>query len=472
MGACSWANWLRPAWKPPSPSPARWRWPSGCSGWACGRDGSPRSAYTLGALALLYALARLLYGPRAAAAALAVSILMAPHMAVNPLLSGRMAMAEMPMLFYLLAGYLCLFYALRRSAWWTLPAAVLWGIGLATKAQPLPFWTLSLFAPLLLYYRSLSAARAAGREGWRLNRTLVVLAAGLIGGLLVRRLAPATVALILDGHTMPSIPLDGLLSVTGLVWSPQARIAALAMLIIAGLPTLAGLGYFFFTVRPWHPVRQFPPDDAVSTVRLVLWLFAGSWLGWFVCLSVGWLRYLFPAVLVGSIFTAAMLERLTGGFDARYTMEHGRLALRRAGFNRRNAGALLASILIAMAVPGTLVAFLRAHLLEVDTSAVQVAAYLNTQTPPTAIIETYETDVMFLLDRPYHYPPDQTNVAVIRRMDMGQPAAYGYNPLAADPDYLVDGPVSRPAGLYDPVIQRDFRPILAAGEYVVYQRVR
>jgi 4-amino-4-deoxy-L-arabinose transferase-like glycosyltransferase len=429
-------------------------------------------AYTLGALALLYALARLLYDRRIGAATLAVAILMAPHMAVNPLLSGRMAMAELPMLFFLLAGYLCLFYALRRSLWLMLPAALLWGIGLATKAQPLPFWALSLAAPLLLAVDRGRRTLTAGRMDWRFWRTPAALAVGIIGALAVRQQMPTVEAFVLSGHTLPATPLSGLLSVTGLVWSTQARIAAVAMLIVAGLPTLTALCYPLISLRSrssWFPAGS---ADAVASVRLALWVFAASWLGWFVCLSVGWLRYLFPAVFVGSIFTAAMLDRLTGGFDIRFTMEHGRLALRRAGFNRRNVGALAASILIAMAVPATVVAFARAHVLEVDTSSAQVAAYLNAQTPSAALIETYETELMFLLDRPYHYPPDQTNVQIIRRMDMGQSPAYTYDPLAADPDYLVDGPVSRPAGLYTPALRTHFRPVFAAGEYVVYQRQR
>jgi len=48
-----------------------------------------------------------------------------------------------------------------------------------------------------------------------------------------------------------------------------------------------------------------------------------------------------------------------------------------------------------------------------------------------------------------------------------------YDPLAADPDYLVVGPYSRVWQLYDPVLAMGaFRLLHAYSRYDVYERVR
>ena len=50
-------------------------------------------------------------------------------------------------------------------------------------------------------------------------------------------------------------------------------------------------------------------------VRLALLVLAGGWYAWFVLLSVGVPRYLFPATFIGSIFVAALLYDLTDRFS-------------------------------------------------------------------------------------------------------------------------------------------------------------
>jgi hypothetical protein len=78
------------------------------------------------------------------------------------------------------------------------------------------------------------------------------------------------------------------------------------------------------------------------------------------------------------------------------------------------------------------------------------AEFLNSQTPPGALIETYDSELVFLLNRPYHYLPDQIHVELIRRTFLYDDATLiDYNPLTANPDYLVVGPHSKQWRLYD-----------------------
>jgi len=48
--------------------------------------------------------------------------------------------------------------------------------------------------------------------------------------------------------------------------------------------------------------------SAARTVQLMVWTFAASWLAWYACLSVGFLRYLFPAAVTATIFLGALID--------------------------------------------------------------------------------------------------------------------------------------------------------------------
>jgi hypothetical protein len=185
-------------------------------------------------------------------------------------------------------------------------------------------------------------------------------------------------------------------------------------------------------------------------------------------------RYLFPAVFIGSVFVAAMIYELLGQFRWSALFRHVRRHLAVGKFDARTAGAIFACLVVGVATLQTVPMLYRTYRLGADTSVLRVASFLNTHTPANAIIETYDSPLFFLLDRPYHYPPDQVHVDLIRRLFLGQAVQIDYNPLSADPDYLV---VNRPFlmwwTLYDPVVKNGvFRPIQNYGRYTIYERVR
>jgi hypothetical protein len=107
------------------------------------------------------------------------------------------------------------------------------------------------------------------------------------------------------------------------------------------------------------------------------------------------------------------------------------------------------------------------------TSVVQAAHFLNSSTPPDTLIETYDSELFFLLDRPYHYPPAQLHVELIRRAFLDPQVLAEYDPLAANPDYLVVGPFSAWVRLYEPLLAAEtYRPLQTFGPYQIYERVR
>jgi len=417
---------------------------------------------TIGALLLMYYLARQLYNREIAIGTLFVLLLMPMHPQLHPIIMGRQVLAEMPMLFYLLAGYALFLTALRQSLWF-LPLAILcWGVARITKAQVPPFWLASLVIPLVV---------TLVERRWRLAGVLGV---SLVGSLMASHFISWGWNLLIQEHTLPNDGVEGLYYVMALVLVPFNRIYALQMTLILGIPTLLGLGYVAWHLFWSHFKSRGRPDTDIDLdiVRLMLLALAGSWFAWYLLFSVGVPRYLFPATFIGSIFVAAWLYDLTAHYNLAAVFQRTSALLRRQ-FSRQNSGALLALLIIAMTVPLTLLSFQRYYLDNENRAAQRVAAFFNTQTAEDTLIETHESELHFLLERPYHYPPDQLVVELNRRSLLQQDITVDYDPLAADPDYLVVGSFSHDNDLYEPVLESGaFRLLFQDSWYDVYERVR
>jgi len=75
-----------------------------------------------------------------------------------------------------------------------------------------------------------------------------------------------------------------------------------------------------------------------------------------------------------------------------------------------------------------------------DHTAQEMAAYLSGHVLSDAMIETWEPEMAFLTEHRYHLPPSRVLDAYSRAKAIGageeMPA---YNPLTADPDYILIG---------------------------------
>jgi hypothetical protein len=416
--------------------------------------------FTLAALAVTYDLARRLYNRPIAKATLVVLLLMSAHPQTHPFLLGRRVMAEMPMLVFLLAGYSLCLAGLRRSAWLTLGAAGIWGCALIVKAQVLPFWTVSLVVPLLAALM-MRQWKAAGLFG-----TCLLVSPAISQGLIWLQ------SLVLQGQTLSATSITGLYEVTAFVPQSLNRIFALKMVLLTGLPALLGLVYAAW--RWIGRLRKGIEDPKLELVRLSVLALAGCWFGWFLLLSVGVPRYLFPATYVASIFLALLLHDLTGGFRRLPAMLGAAgYMLRSLRVTRQGASAMMVLAVFTLTVPLTLLTLNRYYLHDVDRSALDAARFLDTETPPGALVESYESELHFLAHRRFHYPPDQLHVELNRRSMLHQDVRINYDPLAANPDYLVVGEFTRTNGLYAPVLKSGvFRPLRTFGMYEIYERVR
>jgi 4-amino-4-deoxy-L-arabinose transferase-like glycosyltransferase len=421
---------------------------------------APGVFFILGTLAIVYYLACRLYNRRIAVTTLLVLLFMSPaHPDLHPVLMGRQVMGEMPMMFYLLAGY-AFFLSAQDKPLWAMPLAVFfWGVALITKAQVWPFWLASLLVPLLV---TLCSRR------WKLAGLLAV---GMICSLTSARLLIWLQQLLLEPETNPLTPIVGLYYVTALVGVPRARLLALVATLLFGIPTLAGL---YYGIRSFIKSRdKLLAQDPRDVIRLALLVLTTSWFGWYLILSNGWPRYLFPAAFGGSIFLAAMMGNLTENFSLYSTIKRVDFTIKHRRLSNQGVGVLVAVLLAMISVPMTLKMLYQSYVVGADASVLEVIDFLNTQTPSDSVIETYDPELFFLLKRRYHYPPDQIHIDLIRRAYLAQDVSIDYDPLAADPDYLVVGPQSKVWGLYDDAVQSGaFRLVYDFSRYSLYRRVR
>jgi 4-amino-4-deoxy-L-arabinose transferase-like glycosyltransferase len=414
----------------------------------------------VGVLLLLAALAARLFDRRLALPALLTALLLSAHPQIHPLLQGRQVLGEIPMLLCLLGGYLTLWHAVAGRLAALVPTVLLLGSAWITKGQTGPFLLISLLAPL---------AVAVVLRRWRHAAIFGIAGAGayLVGQGLLRLFAA-----ILSNPALPADPLSGVTEMVALVLTPNNRLFALNNLLTFGSPTLLALAWALWGLwRERNTLQGEEPACASWLMRLALVAFTGSWLAWFVALSVGVPRYMAPPVVVGSLLLAAMLHDVSGGFQIGVSMRRlaDTLTLRRPSW--AGAGALLALLILLVSGGLTLISFVRYYGPD-ERAGERVAALLNAQ-PAGSLVETYESELFLLLDQPYHYPPDQLHVELGRRSLRGETTTIDYDPLAVDPEFLVVGRFAADNELYRPVLEAGgFRLLLEDGVYTVYTRVR
>jgi hypothetical protein len=424
----------------------------------------PGVLYMFGALGLMFFLAKRLYSQAVAYATVFVLLFMVylyPP-AYIPILVGRQVLAELPSLCFLLLAYVLLLWALPGSVWRLAPVIVAGGLAMQAKLQTVPFWLLSLLVPALI---------AAGQRQWPFALKYLMVA---VGSWPMWQLWGWLPIMLLGNHTLPAAPLEGLFTVATVIIAPWVRTATLRLAAIYSGPTVVGL--FYVGWRMWKD-HSTTPMNAANTVRLALGTFVASWYLWYLLLSAGVMRYLFPAVFVGSVYVAVLLEDLTNGFDIAGSL---RLILSRAYRSQTPpmSRAAIWKMGLALIIMGalsfyTLISLVRAYTIDASDAPQRVAELLNTRAAPEAVIETYDSELFFFLNRPYHYPPDQTHIDLIRQTFLKEPMSISYDPLEADPDYLVVGPFSRQWQLYDVVLETGvFRKLQSIGEYDIYERVR
>jgi 4-amino-4-deoxy-L-arabinose transferase-like glycosyltransferase len=407
----------------------------------------PGVLWTALALWLLYRLATELYDHKTAVATLVLALLTPTLAELQPMVLGKQVLGEMPGLCFLTAGYLLFFKGLRREGGIaTLGAGLLWSLAALTKIQLVPFLAVSVAAV---------CAVLCHQRNWRalLQSAAALVLAGalpLAWRMFYARLWPPL---------GPQWSTAGLLGVTAIVLDLRVRITAMGTAIAGGMAAAVGLTY---TARHDLSARHLP--------RVAVWTFAVSSIAWYLLLAASFLRYLFPAVFLSSIFVAGLLRAVTGGFDP--TAVGNMVRALRLSYWRRLTRAQRRTLLLLLPVAWASVLSLVSALRRPDDALFRLAQYLRTAVPPGAVIETYDAEILFVADQPVHFPPDGIHVQLNRRVLLQhRSVAINYDPLAAAPAYLVVGHFSRWWQVYpDDWIAQHFCLEHQFGEYTLYRR--
>lgn len=415
----------------------------------------PGTMFTIASIFFVYWIARRMYNEKIAVAAILLLLLGYPF----PLTEGRQALGEPAMLFYLLAGYYTFWLFLEKRSAVSLGASMLlWASALTSKQQPLPFWMFSMLAVVVF-------------SGWlRRDRfTFWASLGALLGTLVFWRIMLGVQAWLETGLPLYGAPMQGLLNVTGWVPVWEVRVQALTIIGYFAVPLILGLGYSFKQeMEAWNIEAG---GDPKVYIRLAYWSLTTSWLIWYATLAMAWVRYLYPIVFFGSIFVAVFISRITDGFNFPQVVRRASNALRRFQFKRENLEALL--VILIMSYVGSMVVRNFAAI-TFNNDAETVAEYLNRSTPSDALLETYDSELLFLVQRKFHFPPDQIQVELNKRTFLHQNVAIPYDPMQVDPDYIVIGPFSKMWGLYASIApqQDGWELVYKLPNYSVYQHVR
>lgn len=422
----------------------------------------PGVLLTLGALVLLYDLVRKLWGRDIALWTWFVVLALAAHPDMHPVIMGRMVMGEMYVVFYLILGFWALWKSWDQTTFLIL-GMVGWGAALQAKPQTAPFLFLSLTIP-----GSMAFLQSNKRVSFRLI-------SGLAGALCVSWIIRHFEVMFLNGGNDPYHILNNMkvLFTYVLALNFRARLYAIVSLLVLlmGLPSLIGLIY---VAARWVMIRVKLPrlQHRNAVLKVCLWVLGASWYYWYIGFSMGWARYVFPAIILSSCFAAKWIDDLTRGLSLPALLKEGATILTRPLRIRA-----LGITFLILTLPITYVlTFTR--ITEIYTSKpngfFEVVWFINHDSTPTAIVETYESELYFLLEKPYHYPPDDVQHTLNQRLFFNASDLIMYDPLQENNniDYLVIGFMSRFWGLDKIILQNpSWHLILNAGLYQVYVRI-
>lgn len=426
----------------------------------------PGIVFSCGAFILIYILAKSLYDRSVAVISLAVLLFLTGHAELHPILIGRQALGEVPALFYLLFGFAVLSLAWHRRLLFLPLVGISWGLSLLMKPQVLPFLAVSLVVPLIIMIIRRKWKSATFLASGVCVTLVTVLVLTRLQVLLIRHTTSLAVAAPAYG------PQESISDLSDFIFVPvlRVRIAVLQVILVFGLLTAFGLYHTARCHLRWNERDWL--ESGQDIVHLMLLIFSGSWFAWYALFSVGWTRYLFPATFVGSIFVAVLLYDVFRFVPVSSPIQRTLRFSTSRQLRLPVPKVLLMGALVVMAFIFTVHMLFNAYIIGADSSAAEAAHFLNTQVPRDAIVETYDAELFFLLNCRYHFPPEIVQSQLNRRTFLGQSVSIDYDPLRAEPDYLVVGPHSRLWRLYDQVLQSDqYRLLQVYRRYAIYLRV-
>lgn len=402
------------------------------------------TVFLLAATVLFYALARRLGGTRLAWAA-TILLVVVPSVSFVPL--GRQVMGEVPGFAFLLAGLVLWFRDWGRQS-----TAVLVGVGLLLGLAAI---TKNQFA--LVLDAALVGGALLNALHYRLVRPRVFLVP-LAVTVACHVAATAALLAIVPAEGRAEIIANGSYvgSYSTLMLPPLRRLPeAMRELLRPGayfLLLTPAIAYGVYRARKRRPREQM----WAAVLLIVLANF-----GWFALFTIAWRRYAFLGLALSSLFVARLLARLSGDFRLRFTGTGLASALR---------AAVLAWAALGVCVSAARLA--RDIAVAPPDDASLMAAYLDANLPPDAVIEAWEPEVAFLSQHRFHRPPSNLmGEAIAHTFFHGPPVYMVYKALDASPRWLLVGEFAVYGQVYPfEEVDRRYRLVQRYGAYQLFER--
>ena len=416
---------------------------------------------------LVYHLSYRLYGHRVGLWTLVFVFLSPMYADLHPLVMGRQALGEISGTCYLLAGYAAFYYAWGRHKYLIPISSLLFSLALQAKPQFLPFFFLSMFIPLVLLLL---------KRQKQYQQIVILILLALVFGQLMSWGWSFVARPLVSSNTSSGDPYAMVWDLSVfftyvVVLKPFFRLTVLRhfLITLAGAPVVVGLVYYGIKYIPSILRNSRWNREQISV--FTLWVFSFSWFCWFVFFSIGFLRYLFPGLLIGNILAGYAIYALTMKLDFGVMLQTLAFNIHARSINGISVLRFFVLVLLVIVFVTTLRSFNGIIGVSHQNPYTDVLEFLNTQTDPNALIETYESELFLFLDRPYHYPPDYIQHVLNRRFFLGEDLPLTYDPTEYGIDYLVIG-WSKFWGLYDTLLASgNFELAYQNSRYHVYQRI-
>ena len=408
---------------------------------------------TLLAVFVLARVARGFSGARAAIATVIILLLLSAEARLHPLIIGSQVWGEMPMVLCVGLGFLLLAAAVKldgvKALGAVLAASVFFGVALQTKVQLQPFWFLAMGGTTVFL-----VLRSAKREA-----ALFLMV--LLGSYWCWHHAYPPLPSVMVATDLGAGTIDAKATL-GWVTAFDVRKLNFMFALEQGWFLILALLYLGFRFVADGFKFKSLKDQRLNGVFLALFLLVCGWLAWFILLAVDFARYLAPPLILGAPLIAYVLSELSGDFDFKgcaLRLKALLLGPPRVLKKLLVAGGLGLGLLHVVLVAGGLskgIVYAAQH--QSNSDMIAMAEYINSQTPVDSVIETYETMLFFMLQRPFHYPADQVSIESIkyRYAASGARSSAVYNPLSANPAYVLVGPWGKDVfHIYDELVKSD-----------------
>ncbi|MBA3868563.1 MAG: glycosyltransferase family 39 protein [Anaerolineae bacterium] len=392
--------------------------------------------YTLLAAISLYQIGCYLWGKLPALFCVLLVVAIPPISQVGFITIGRQSLSEGTAFSLMVFGLWILSHAWRtRSLSLSLMSGLMMGLGMLSKTQI----AIGL-VPALLAVAGWRWLRDRKGLSYLFAPAIMVMAVFLGWMVIGQLLTPFEIRQHNSALLMDAIKTNILTTLHGSNLDSQALLVIAIMLL--GMLTSA-----------WRIWRAKTVGEE-QWIELTLVLFVLFMTIWFAVFSIGWVRYAYAGLIVGSFLIGRFIWDL--------------LAKISANKNEQMVGAVGIAVVAALSIN-----FYVISNGAVANDAQNTAQYIATSIPKDAVIETWEWELDMLSGhRQFHHPQQALLFEAIRQSSHHQSFNLTYDALQANPDYLIVGQFGGWTGIYsDAMLQKYFTPVANYGVYHIYKRI-